>query len=108
MVKAALIPLAAHSNSLLSLALTITTDGTLAAKTRRSGSAEGTPRKASGISQASGNCNGAEFVKVLLAFGLREGSQEFLKSLKVWREGVCDINVANALVSFLGPVTERI
>jgi hypothetical protein len=28
----------------------------------------------------------AEFVKALLAFGLREGSQEFLKSLEVWRE----------------------
>jgi hypothetical protein len=28
----------------------------------------------------------AEFVKALLAFGLREGSQEFLESLEVWRE----------------------
>jgi len=28
----------------------------------------------------------AEFIKSLLAFGLREGSQEFLESLDVWRE----------------------
>jgi len=28
----------------------------------------------------------AEFVKALLAFGLREGSPEFLQSLEIWRE----------------------